>query len=186
MGQTMAAEFRTPSSAMTTGQKRNLRATLGGTLIAGRESDVISFTPALDTSQYADNDVLFIATEVPNFVRVAGGRSILRSVTVFDGDDQATEHTLFFTNSATTPGTINGAISGADSVMDDIQTFVRIVAADYEDLINSQVACVGGIDKVIEAAAGSTSIYVWAAVRAGTPTHSAAGNIYKFGIEYLD
>jgi hypothetical protein len=179
-------KYAASPGAMTEGQKRVARSTKSGALVAGREADVIGFTPVLDTSAYADNDVLFIATEIPNFFRVAGGRAAIRSVTAFDGDDQATEHTLFFTNSATTPGTINGAISGADTVMDDIQAFVRIVAADYEDLINSQVACVGGVDKIIEAAAGSTSIYCWAAVRAGTPTHSASGIVYKFGVEHLD
>lgn len=178
-------KFVTSPSAATESQKRVARATKSGGLVAGREADVISFTPVLDTSQYADNDVMFIATEITNFARVAGGRVRLTNVTVFDGDDQATEHTLFFTQSATTPGTINGAISGADSVMDDIQTFVRIVAADYEDLINSQVACVD-TNKIIEVGAATTSIYCWAAIRAGTPTHSAGGNIYKFAVEFID
>lgn len=184
MGMPIAAEYRASPSAMTEGQKRNLRTTKSGALAATNEGDVISFTPVLDTSIYADNDVLFIATEVTNFARVAGGRVRLTSVTMFDGDDQGTEVTIFFTTNSTTPGTINGAISGADTVMDDIQAFVQITA--FEDLINSQVANVGDINKIIECGSGTTSIYVWGAVRSGTPTYTASGLVFKFGVEYLD
>ena len=184
MGQTTAGQYMASPSAMSEGQRRNNRLSKSGALVATREADLISLTPVLDTSAYSDNDVLFIATEIPNFFRVAGGRAILRSVTLFDGDDQGTEVTLFLTTSATTPGTINGAISAADSVMDDIQAFVQITA--FEDLINSQVASVGGLDKVLEAADGSTSLYCWGAVRSGTPTYSASGMIIKFGVEHCD
>lgn len=148
----------------------------------GADVEVISFTPVLDTSAYADNDVMFIATEITGFFRTEGGRAELVSLTAFDGDDQATEHTVFFTTNSTTPGTINGAIAAADTVFDDIQGFVQVVAADYEDLINSQVACKRDLGLILEAATGSTSIYAWAAIRAGTPTHSVSGVVYKLGV----
>lgn len=187
MGQSISAKYTASPSAMSEGQIRTSRCTTSGTLVAGRESQVLSFTPALDNGvTYADNDVLFIAAEVANFARVNGGRSMLKSVTVFDADDQTTELTLFLTQNATTPGTINGAISAADTVFDDIEAFQRILATDYEDLINSNVACVGNIQKIVETASTTTSLYCWGAVRAGTPLHTTSGLQFKFGIEYID
>jgi hypothetical protein len=186
MGQSVSGQYMSSPTAMSENQRRNHRLTKSGALVVASENEVLNFTPVLDTSIYADNDVLFIATEIPNFVRVAGGRSLIKSVHLFDGDDQGVDVTLFLTQNATTPGTINAAISAADTVMDDIQTSIRIVAADYEDLINSQVASVGSINKMVEAAAASTSLYCWGAVRSGTPTYTASGMIIRFGVEYLD
>ena len=187
MGQTIAAEYRASPTAMSEGQRRNSRSTASGVLVAGREAQVLEFTPVLDGAvTYADNDVLFIATEIPNFVRTVGGRSLIRSLGVFDADDMTTELALYITQSATTPGTINGAISGADSVMDDIQTHIRVLATDYDDLINSNFASLGNIQKIVEAWASTTSLYCWGAVRAGTPLHSTSGLLFRFGIEYID
>lgn len=161
-------------------------ALVAGSAVAGsvitNSVDLIDFTPVVDTSIYADNDVLFIATEITNFFRIAGGKAKLVSSTMFDGADQGTEATIFFTTSATTPGTINGAISGADSVMDDIQAYVQHTT--FEDLINSQISHVADINAILEASAGSTSIYCWGAVRSGTPTFGAASDLkFKFGVE---
>lgn len=143
--------------------------------------DIIEFTITADTSIYADNDVLSISAEVTNFFRTAGGAAKLVSATLFDGDDQGTEVEVFFTTNATTPGTINGAISAADTVMDDIQG--SIIFVTYSDLINSQVCTLPDINLILQAAAGSTSIYVWSAVRSGTPTYTAAGLKLKLGVE---
>lgn len=145
--------------------------------------DLIDFTPVLDTSAYADNDVLFIATEIPNFFRVAGGRAKLVSCSVFDAADQGTDISLFLTTNSTTPGTINGAIAAADTVMDDIQGFLQFVAAGYEDLINSQVNQLNNINMILEGASGSTSLYAWGAVRSGTPTYAASSLLFRFGVE---
>jgi hypothetical protein len=145
--------------------------------------DIIEFTPALDTNIYADNDVLFIATEIPNFFRTAGGKAKLVSCSVFDGADQGTDISLFLTTDSTTPGTINAAISAADTVMDGIQGFLQFVAAGYEDLINSQVNQLNNINMILEAASGSTSLYAWGAVRSGTPTYAASSLLFRFGVE---
>ena len=45
---------------------------------------IIRVTPTLDTSAYADGDVLFTATEIPNAVVGLGGCSKLVGAYIFD------------------------------------------------------------------------------------------------------
>lgn len=144
---------------------------------------VIDFTPTLDTSIYADNDVLFISTEVANVSDVKGGVVKLVSAVCFDGDDQGTEVEVFFTTSATTPGTINGALSAADTVLDDIVGRLHFVT--FNDFINSQNCILTAQNQIIQLPAGSTSLYAFGVVRSGTPTYTAAGMKFKFGFERL-
>lgn len=177
-------KYAASPAAMTEGNKRVARCTKSGALVATQEADLITFVPVLDTGIYADNDVMFISTEITNFFRTAGGRAELVSATLFDGDDQGTEVFVFLTTNSTTPGTINEAISGADAVMDDIQAYIDFVT--YEDLINSKVCHRAGINKILEAAAGSTSLYAWGAVRSGTPTYTASGVKILFGVKHYD
>lgn len=144
---------------------------------------VIDFTPTLDTNIYADNDVLFISTVLTGVSDIQGGTVKLVSAVCFDGDDQGTEVEVFFTTSATTPGTINGALSAADTVFDDIVGRAHFVT--FADLINSQVCVLTGQDQLIKCAAGSQDLYVFGVVRSGTPTYTAAGMKFKFGFERL-
>lgn len=144
---------------------------------------VLDFTPTLDTSIYADNDVLFISAVLTGVSDIEGGAVKLVSGILFDGDDQGTEVEVFFTTSATTPGTINGALSAADTVFDDIVGRLHFV--NYNDLINSQNSVLTGQDQIMQCAAGSKDLYVFGVVRSGTPTYTAAGMKFKFGIEQL-
>lgn len=143
---------------------------------------VIDVTIVADTSIYADNDVLFISQIVTGVSDIEGGTVKLTNAVLFDGDDQGTEVEVFFTTNATTPGTINGAISGADTVMDDIVGSLNF--ATYSDLINSQVAVLT-TNQVMKCAAGSKDLYIWGAVRSGTPTYTASGLKLKLAFERL-
>lgn len=144
---------------------------------------VIDFTPTLDTGAYADNDVLFISTAVPNVSEREGGYVKLVSGICFDGDDQGTEVEVFFTTNSTTPGTINMALSAADTVFDDIVG--RLHFATFNDLIGSQNCILTGQDQIIKCADNTTGLYAFGVVRSGTPTYSAAGMKFKFGFEQL-
>ena len=148
---------------------------------------VIDVTIVADTSIYADNDVLFISQVVTGVSDIEGGTVKLVNAVLFDGDDQGAEVEVFFTTSATTPGTINGAISAADTVMDDIVGRAHFIT--YSDLINSQICVLGGnnaeMPQVMKCAAGSKDLYIWGAVRSGTPTYTASGLKLKLGFERL-
>lgn len=140
---------------------------------------VLDFTPTLDTNIYADNDVLFISTVLTGVSDTEAGVVELVSAICFDGDDQGTEVEVFFTTSATTPGTINGALSAADTVFDDIVGRAHFVT--FNDLINSQNCVLTGQAQIMQCAAGSKDLYVFGVVRSGTPTYTAAGMKFKFG-----
>lgn len=153
----------------------------GHTKVTSGSGVVVDFTPTLDTSIYADNDVLFISTEVTGIGDVQGGIVELVSAVCFDGDDQGTEVEVFFTTSATTPGTINGALSAADTVFDDIVARLHFVT--FNDLINSQNCVLVNQGQIIQLPSGSTSLYAFGVVRSGTPTYTAAGMKFKFGFK---
>lgn len=142
---------------------------------------VVEFVPVLDTNAYADNDVLFVAIEVPQFFREKGGGALLHSVTVLDGDDQNIGFELFFSNATHTLGTINAAISVSDA---DAAKLKRLLftTANMSDLINSRLFQREGVGLTLGAAADSTSLWVSGAVRGGTPTYTASGMKISLGI----
>lgn len=152
----------------------NLRVSQGG-------ADVISVTLVADTSIYANNDVLAIPQEVTGVFRQQAGRVKLDSVVVLDGDDQGTAIDLVFSDSNITLGTINAAISVSDADAAKIVGHVAVAAADFKDYINSMIAVKTGVGLVMEAAAASTSLWVSAVVRSGTPTYTASGLKLKLG-----
>jgi hypothetical protein len=151
----------------------------GALLVADHGSNVIDVTLVADTSIYADNDLLAIPQVITGVFRQAGGRVRLDSVLLLDEDDQGTEVELIFMNADGSLGTINGALNPTDAVA---RTIVgTVLMQTYSDLINSQVAVRTGLGMIMEAAAASTSLWVAAVVRSGTPTYSASGLKLKLG-----
>ena len=71
---------------------------------------VIRVSPTLDTSTYANGDVFFNATEIPNAVCEKGGCSKLIGITILNEDDVAQDHDLIFMQVSTNLGTINDAV----------------------------------------------------------------------------
>ena len=179
--------FNTSAPALGNGEQCQLQADSKGHLkVSSGSGVVLDFTPVLDTSIYADNDVLFISTVLTGVSDVEGGVVELVSGICFDGDDQGTEVEVFFTTSATTPGTINGALSAADTVFDDIVGRLHFIT--FNDLINSMQAVLplaAPVNQVIQCAAGSKDLYVFGVVRSGTPTYTASGMKFKFGFKRL-
>ena len=146
------------------------------------ETDVIEVVLSLDTNIYASGDVLAAMQEVTNVMRKEGGQATLRSIQMVDKDDQAKELDLVFMNSSGSIGTENAAVSISDDDADKIAGVVSIVAANYVDLLTSQIVTVpeGDANILMESASGSKSIYVGAISR-GTPTHTASGITLKLG-----
>ena len=71
---------------------------------------VIRVAPTLDTSAYADNDVFFNATAIPNAVIGNGGCSKLIGLSILNEDDVAHDFDIIFMQKSTDLGTINDAV----------------------------------------------------------------------------
>lgn len=142
---------------------------------------LIALTLSLNTSQYASGDVLAATQELAAAVRVPAGTGIIQSIQLLDKDDQGGALDLVFLQTNVALGTENSAISITDTNAAFIIGIVEITAADYVDLVASQLVTKTNVGLAIEAAAGSTSIYVAAASR-DTKTYSAAGITLLIGI----
>lgn len=151
--------------------------------IVATKADLIGVTLSLDTSAYADGDVLAATQEIANAVRLPGGRATLQSVHVLDENDQGVGFDLIFMSADNALGTENSAPDISDTLARDILGFVRIAAGDYVDLGGSRIATLTNIGLVLEAAAASTSLYV-AAITRGAPTYTAAGLKLKLGFNW--
>ena len=141
---------------------------------------VVDITPVLDTSQYADNDVLFVPIAIPAY-RADGGNGPARklvSVVILDEADQAQDIDLIFTDGNVTLGTINGAVNISDADARKILGHVPVLIADYCDTINSQVATKRDINLIMQNPA-----YISGVLRSGTPTYAASSLKIKLGFE---
>ena len=152
--------------------------------LLGTPGDVIPLTPALDTSIYADGDVLFATTALAGMFRVAGGRSLVQSLAVIDTDDQGVAFDLFYLQTNVSLGTINAApsITDADAIASNIRRICRVESTDYIDLGGCRIANKDNIGAMIEAAAGVTGGYLAAITRGGTPTYTASGLLLRLGV----
>jgi hypothetical protein len=143
-------------------------------------STVLDLTLSLDTSAYADGDVLAATQEVSNAVRESGGSGVLQSIVVVDKDDQGEALDIVIFDSSATLGTENAAVSISDADAAKILGIVEVLATDYVDLVNSQLVTKDNLGIVVEAS-GSASLYV-AAISRGTGTYTASGIVLRLGI----
>jgi hypothetical protein len=100
---------------------------------------------------------------------------------VLDKDDKGTALDILFLKTDVTIGTENSAVSISDANADEILGVVEIAAADYVDLVNSQIASKPNLSLVVESDSGSQSLYVAAISRAAS-TYTASGITLKIGI----
>ena len=150
---------------------------------------VLRVTPTLDTSAYADNDVFFNATEIPNAVKGNGGCSKLIGVTILNEDDVAHDFDIIFMQKETDLGTINDAVGSASkwtNVLAKAAGVLGVVSVDWStgtsDFVNNLIytsssANISGksstLPILLQAESNSTSVYMAAVSRGGTPTVAA-------------
>lgn len=144
--------------------------------------DVIDVTLVTDTNAYADNDVLVIPQKVVGFFTSPGGTRRLKSIVLLDEADQAQDIDLLFFNADATLGTINAAVSMSDADARKVIGAVSLVAADYVDLVNGQVAVKQGLDWILKAADDEADLWIGAVCRSGTPTYAASSLKLKLGV----
>tara|TARA_R100001082_G_scaffold105231_1_gene77165 strand:+ start:630 stop:1142 length:513 start_codon:yes stop_codon:yes gene_type:complete len=159
---------------------------------------VIRVTPTLSTDAYASGDVLFTATEIPGAVGSKGGCSKLVGMYVLDTVSQTADINFVFSEGNTALGTINATanISDGDIVANNVLGFARLdddQAATAGHIDNSQIHQVlpaSGVAEdsnttmLLQAASGSTSVYVQGLITSGTPTYAADSLTLIFHIEY--
>lgn len=132
-------------------------------------------TLSADTSIYASGDVLADFQEITGFFRAAGQCATIHSVTVIDEDDQGTALDLYVSRTGGSLGTENAAISISDANAREVQTLAVVATGDFVDLIGSRVAT-KIINPGLPVGGGtSTSLWIGAVVRGGTPTYTASG-----------
>jgi hypothetical protein len=140
-------------------------------------------TLSLDTSVYANGDLLADSQIVDGAVRVADGTGVIESISVLDEDDQtAYAFYLVFFSANVSMGTENAAPTMADADARNFLGAVSFATADAIDLVNSKVYQKNGLRVPIKAASGTDDIYMAAVVITGTPTHTASGVRVRLGI----
>lgn len=146
---------------------------------------VIRVTPTLDTSAYAPGDVLFNSVEIPNAVLGNSGCSKLLNMYVVNQNTTTIDINFFFSENSMTLGTINATadISDADVEAAKILGSMKLdgdqtLTGGIDNAHVSMVFGAGGPSEstnplLLQAAAGSTSVYVAGIITSGTPTLAA-------------
>ena len=151
---------------------------------------VIRVSPTLDTGAYADDDVFFNPTAIPNAVIGNGGCSKLIGISILNEDDVAHDIDIVFMQKSTNLGTLNSAV-GSGMQWNNTQAkaagVLGVVSIDWStnsvDLVNNLVyhtssgnhgaAVTSGLPMLLQAEDNSTSVYMAAVSRGGTPTTAA-------------
>jgi len=143
----------------------------------------VTVTPALDDGvAYADGDVLFETVKIPNAMRKEGEGGLLHSVRLLDKDEEGVKIELYILDSLVDLGTLNAAANISDADAESILAVIPIETTDYEQLVNSRVANLDNVGRVLKPAANSRDLYIGGIVR-GTPTFANADDIQiKLGI----
>ena len=160
------------------GSSTHVTATANGLSVV-TSSTVIDLTLSLDTSQYADGDVLAAAQELASAVRASGGTGVIQSIQVIDQDDQGQALDVVISDSTITLGTENDPVSISDADAAKILGIVEVAATDYIDLVASQYVNKSNLGIVIMPDA--TSLFI-SAISRGTGTYTASGIVLRIGI----
>ena len=167
--------------------------------MANQEFKVIRVSPTLDTGAYANDDVFFAATEIPNAVRDAGGCSMLHAITILNEDYVAHDHDLVFMQVQTNLGTINDAVGSGSLWTNALAKAAKVfgtIDIDWSDsntdLINNLIyhrtqslapSYLSKMPMMLQAESDSTSVYFAGISRGGTPTCAADDYEYVFHIQ---
>jgi len=140
-----------------------------------------TITFSLDTSAYANGDVLADTQILNSALRVTDGTGVIVSIVLNDEDDQGAAMDIVFLSANQSLGSENSAPSISDAnARSNILGIVNIAAIDWIDFGGVRVAykeCA----VPIKAVSGTDDIYV-ALISRGTPTQTASGITGVFGI----
>ena len=158
--------------------------------------EIIWVTPTLDTNAYAQGDVLFVATAIPNAVIGSKGCSKLIAaycLSLVHGN--ADDIDVYFTEGSTALGTINATANIADGDIEAIglcglmkvDADVGVTSLLDTSKVNQLINLNGALASqpiLLQAASGSTSVYFQAVITsATTPTYDADDLDFIFHIQ---
>lgn len=151
-------------------------------------ADCVDLTFSLDTSAYADADLL-ADVQALDLARIPGGKALLTDLVILDEDDvTAGAIEVHFFSDSTSLGTENAAFSPTDAMMRNWLGYVPIADTDWFDAINCKAAHMTSKDFgniVLEAMAGERNVYV-ALVARSARTHTASGLRGRFKVMKVD
>ena len=164
---------------------------------------VIRVTPTVTGVQYSNNDILFDTTEVPLAVGAKGECSKLVSAMVSSKSNSLFDIELFFCTVNQSVGTVNAARNVSDSDWATAKVLGRLTLDSSADNYNYGNGRVHNFDRqsetyettdqwksrfpvLLQAAAGSTSVYTFAFVTGTdvTPEFSVGDIELILGVEY--
>ena len=164
---------------------------------------VIRVTPTVTGVQYSNNDILFDTTEVPLAVGAKGECSKLVSAMVSSKSNSLFDIELFFCTVNQSVGTVNAARNVSDSDWATAKVLGRLTLDSSADNYNYGNGRVHNFDRqsetyettdqwksrfplLLQAAAGSTSVYTFAFVTGTdvTPELSVGDLELVLGVEY--
>jgi len=141
---------------------------------------ITSVTLSLDTSAYADGDVLADSQIIAACLRANDGTGTITNVTVIDEDDQGIGFDLLFLDANVSLGSENAAPSITDANARNILGWVRVTASDFIDLGGARLASVP-CSIPVKGVSGADDIYV-AAISRGAGTYTASGIVVRVAI----
>ena len=161
--------------------------------MASGSYNLLEVTPTINTDEYDIGDCVFVSTEIPNFFRGKNDAAEIKSITVIDRSADQPTLIVYLTTNSTTLGAINATADAADSVVEDVQCIIPIVAGDYTGGTNftdtCMVACVtdpsnDGIGCIVKAD-NSRSLYICAILAVAAETFAVGDLTFKIGVKYL-
>lgn len=171
-----------------TGFQKYMRASGAGTdadplvVAIGGPNLVVRVTHTVDTNAYVAGDLLADVQAIAGAVRVNGGTTELRAVTLVDVEEQNQALDIVFVLDNTSLGTENSApnMSDANGKL-KILGVVQVAVADWRDCGGFSVATPAISPLLMQADTGATSIYVGLITR-GAPTHAGGElvGVYAF------
>ena len=166
-------------------------------IIQGNRRRIIRVTPTLSTDAYAQGDVLFVATEIPNAVMGNGECSkLVAAFCLSQVHGNADDFDVYFTEANTALGTINATANISDGDMEaiglcgimkvdaDVAVTQQLDTSNVNQLISLN-GTLASQPLLLQASGGSTSLYFQAVITSTTtPTYAADDLDFIFHIEY--
>ena len=155
---------------------------------------IIRVTPTLSTDAYAQGDVLFTATEIPNAVKGDAGCSKLVAMYVLNQLTTDVDIAFVFSEGNTALGTINATANITDANLEALNLIgflhqdaseAGILQLDNADITKVYDASDNGTPILLQAASSKTSVYVQGILTgSATPTYAADDIDLIFHIQY--
>lgn len=146
-------------------------------------SNVIDVTLSCSASQLGAGEVIADSQEIAGAFPKPLAVQELQSIVLIDEDDQGTAVDLVFMRALGAMGTENEVPSISDANSREIVGRVSIAAADFTDLGGAREATKVNVGLLVKAGAASSSLWVAAITRSGTPTYSASGLKLRLGFK---